>query len=112
MSISVGWAWFVNVTYTDATCTTQTTMLSMSKAGTYVSDPYAGAFPETLYLKSASVRPRYALPAGTVCNIPYMSDFFPGDFALPSICPLSYEPDGTLTPPFEIPTTISIQRYA
>jgi hypothetical protein len=116
MVIGVGWSWFVNVTYTDLVCNTQTTMLTMTKGGAYVSDPFAGAFPETLHLKSASVRPSYAplgsTPGNWGCGYAHHSIGNPGDFVLPSICPLSYEPDGTLTPPFEIPTTISIQRYA
>ena len=116
MVIGVGWSWFVNVTYTDLVCNTQTTMLTMTKGGAYVSDPFGGAFPETLHLKSASVRPSYAplgsTPGNWGCGYAHHSIGNPGDFVLPSICPLSYEPDGTLTPPFEIPTTISIQRYA
>jgi hypothetical protein len=115
MTISVGWSWFVNVTYTDAACGTQTVQLSMSKGGSYVSDPYAGAFPEALYLKSASIRPAYAPPGSTPgnwgCGYAHHSVANPGDFVLPSVCPLSYQVDGQLTPPFEIPTTINIQRY-
>jgi len=117
MWISVGWAWFASVTYVDASCVTQTTTLAMSKAGTYVSDPFVGAFPETLYLKSASVRPSYVPPTATPgdwgCGYAHHNGGGnPGDFFLPSVCPLSYQADGQLAPPFEIPTTISIQRYA
>lgn len=106
----MGWQWFVDVGFIDGNCNPNSAVLSMSKGGVYLSDPFAGAFPQTLFLKSASVRPAYPIPAGTGCTVPNM--FAPGDFALPSICPLSSQPGGLLTPPFEIPTTIRIDRYA
>lgn len=119
MWIAVGWAWFVPVTYTASDCSTQTATLTMSKAGTYVSDPFAGDFPETLYLKSASIRPQYTPPGWPVggsdpsfCGYAYQTGGGPGDFFLPSPCPLSYQPGGQLSVPFDLPTTISIQRYA
>lgn len=118
MKISIGWAWFVPVTFTQCGNTSNLT-LTMSKAGTYVSDPFVGAFPQTLYLKSASIRPQYTPPGWpptgsdpSFCGWPYQTGGNPGDFFLPSPCQLSHQTNGQLTVPFDIPTTISIQRYA
>lgn len=116
MTISVGWQWAIPVAFTQCGTTNNLTLL-MSKGGTYVSDPYVGAFPETLYLKSASIRPAYVPPTwvpggNNTCGYPNQDPGQPGDFYLPSPCPLSYQPGGQLSVPFDLPTTISIQRYA
>lgn len=117
MTIGVGWQWAIPVAFTQCGTTSNFTLL-MSKGGTYVSDPYVGAFPETLYLKSASIRPAYTPPGFTPGNpsscgyAHQINGGQAGDFLLPSPCPLSYQANGQLSVPFDLPTTISIQRYA
>lgn len=116
MTIAVGWQWAIPVAFTQCGTTNNLTLL-MSKGGTYVSDPYVGAFPETLYLKSASIRPAYTPPGFTPgnpssCGYAHQNGLSAGDFFLPSPCPLSYQANGQLSVPFDLPTTISIQRYA
>lgn len=116
MKIGIGWTWFLPVSFTQCG-NTANYVITASKGGIYVSDPFVGAFPETLYLKSAGIRPAYVPPTwvpggNNTCGYPNQDPSQPGDFYLPSPCPLSYQPGGQLSVPFDLPTTISIQRYA